>query len=100
MDKSWTSSFSLVHREYKDLCFNSIHKTIPKLQTFVYIAVMKEFTDDRYSVNLNSFSKTEACLGKKTIPWWMHKFMANTMSQDSIPYVVVSVRYDGLCKRL
>ena len=38
--------------------------------------------------------------GDKTIPWWMHKFMANTMSQDSIPYVVVSVSYDGLCKRL
>ena len=38
--------------------------------------------------------------GEKPIPWWMHKFIANTMSQDSIPYVVASVRYDGLCKRL
>ena len=38
--------------------------------------------------------------GAKTIPWWMHKFMANTMSKDSIPYVVVSVSYDGLCKHL
>ena len=38
--------------------------------------------------------------GGKTIPWWMHKFMANTMSEESIPYVVVSVSYDGLCKRL
>ena len=30
----------------------------------------------------------------------MNKFMANTMSEDSNPYVVVSVSYDGLCKRL
>ena len=38
---------------------------------------------------------------EKTIPWWMHKFMANTMSQDSIPCAVVSVSYDDLiCKRL
>ena len=99
MDKSWASSCSPVHREYKNLCFISIHEKFPKLQTFVYVTVTKEFTDDRFSVNLPSFSNKEACLGK-TIPWWMHKFMANTMSQDSVPYVVVSVRYDGLCKRL
>ena len=35
-----------------------------------------------------------------TILWWMQKFMANTMSKDSIPYVIVSVSYDGLCKCL
>ena len=38
--------------------------------------------------------------GTKTIPWWMHKFQANTMSEDSIPYAIVSVSYDGLCKHL
>ena len=38
--------------------------------------------------------------GTKTIPWWMHKLMANTMSKDPIPYSIVSVSYDGLCKRL
>ena len=37
---------------------------------------------------------------KKTIPWWMHKFMVNTMSKNSTPYVIVSESYDGLCKRL
>ena len=100
MDKFWASSCSPVHREYKTLCFISIHEKIPKLQMFAYVAVRKEFTDNRFSVNLPSFSNKEACLGKKTVPWWMHKFMANTMSQDSIPYIVVSVSYDGLCKRL
>ena len=38
--------------------------------------------------------------GANTIPWWMYKFMANTMSEDLILYAVVSVTYDGLCKRL
>ena len=65
MDKSWASSCSPVHREYKCLCFISIHEMITKLQTFVYVAVTKEFTDDRFSVSLPSFSNTEACLGKK-----------------------------------
>ena len=64
MDKSWVSSCSPVHREYKNLCFIAIHETIPKLQTFVYVAMTKEFTDDHFSVNLPSFSNKEACLGK------------------------------------
>ena len=84
----------------KNICFISIHERISKLQTFVYVAVTKEFTDDRFSVNFPSFSNTEACPGGETIPWWMHKFMTNTMSEDSIPYAIVSVSYDGLCKCL
>ena len=34
---------------------------ISKLQTFVYVAATKEFTNDRFSVNLPN---TEACLGE------------------------------------
>ena len=81
MDKSWESSCSPVHREYKNISFISITKRISKLQTFVYVVVTKEFTDDSFSVNLPSFSNTEACRGQITIPWWMHKFMANTISE-------------------
>ena len=65
MDKSWASSCSPVHMQYKNVCFISIHKKIPKLQTFVYVVVTKEFTNDCFSVNLPSFSNTEAWLGKK-----------------------------------
>ena len=98
-DKSWESSCSPVHREYKSLCFISIHKKIPKLQTFVYVAVTKEFTDQSFFSEF-AFLLEQRSMPGKTIPWYMHKLMANTMSQDSIPYVVVSVSYNGLCKRL
>ena len=88
MDTSWTSSCSPVHREYKNLCFIVIHERISKLQTFVYVAVMKEFTDDHFSVNLPFLLEHKSMPGTKTLPWWMHKFMANTMSKDSIPYAI------------
>ena len=64
MDKSWESSCSPVHREYKNHCFISIHENIPKIQTFVYVAVTKDFTDDGFSVNLPSFSNKQVRLGK------------------------------------
>ena len=64
MDISWASSCSPVHREYKNLCVISIHEKIPKLQTFGYVAVTKEFIDDRFSVNVPSFSNKEACLAE------------------------------------
>ena len=65
MDKSWASSCLPVHREYKNLYSISIHEGVSKLQTFVYVAVMKEFTNDSFSVNFPSFLNTEACLGQK-----------------------------------
>ena len=65
MDNSWESLCLPVHRENMLLCFIYIHEKIPKLQTFVYVAVTKEFTNDRFSVNLPSFSNKEACLAKK-----------------------------------
>ena len=95
MDKSWASSCSPVHREYKYLC---IHERISKLQTFVYVAVTKKFTDKHFLMNFPSFSNTEACLGQKLYLGGCTNSWQNTMSHDSIPYAVVSVRYDGLCK--
>ena len=52
------------------------------------------------------FSELAFLLGHRSIPqtkpisWWIHKSIANTMSQDSMPYAVVSVSNDGLCKCL
>ena len=51
--------------------------------------------DDISSMNLPSFRITEDYLWQK-----LHKFMANTVSKDSPLYTIVSVSYDGLCKRL
>ena len=34
----------------------------------------------------------------KAIPWWIHKFMVNTMSKDSTSYAIVSVRYVSACR--
>ena len=34
----------------------------------------------------------------KPIPWWIHEYMVNTMSQESTLHAVVSVSYGGLCK--
>ena len=64
MDKSWASLCSPVHREYKNLCFISIHERISKLQTFVYFALTKEFTDNRFSVNLPSSRPQKHVWGK------------------------------------
>ena len=41
------SSCLLVHREFKNPCLISIHGRVSELQTFVYIAAMKEFTHYR-----------------------------------------------------
>ena len=97
MDKSWASSCSPVQREYKNLCFISIHVKVTD--------VCLRCGDER--IYRQSFFSEFAFLleyrsmpGEKTIPWWMHKFMANTMSEDSNSYAIVSVSYDGLCKRL
>ena len=43
----------------------SMHGRVSELQTFVYVAVMKESTDDLSSVNLFSFSNRKAYLEKK-----------------------------------
>ena len=59
------SSCLLVHREFKNPCLISIHGRVSELQTFLYVTVTKEFTDD-----LSSW--------EKTIPWWIYKFMETT----------------------
>ena len=100
VDKSWVSLCSPVHREYINLCFISIHERISKLQTLVYVALTKEFTDDHIFSECAFLLEHRSMAGTKPIPWWMRKFMANTMSEESIPYAIVSVSYDGLCKRL
>ena len=64
MAEFWASSCSPAHREYKNCHFISIHGRISKLQMFVYVAVTTEFTNDNFSVNVPSFSNTEAFLGK------------------------------------
>ena len=96
MDKSWASLCLPVHGEYKNLCFISIHEKILKLQTFVYVMVMKEFTDDRFSMNFPSFSNTEACLGKN---YTLVDAQIHGKHYES-RFNSVQVSYDGLCKRL
>ena len=54
-----------------------------ELQTSVYVAVTKDITDD-----LSSVIQVDSQIHGKY------------KSQDSMPYVVVSVSYDGLCKLL
>jgi len=41
---------------------------------------------------LNGFAST---LWEKTIPWWMHKFMENTMSKGSTLYAFAFKSYNG-----
>ena len=65
MDKSWASSCSPVHREYKNVCFNSIRERISKLQMFVYVAVTEEFTDNCFLTNLPPSRTQKHSWGKK-----------------------------------
>jgi len=44
MDKFWTSTCLLVHKEFNNPCFISMLKLVWKLQTLVYVVVKKEFT--------------------------------------------------------
>ena len=50
-----------------------------------------------FSVNFPSFSNTETCLGQKL---YLGGCTHSWQTQHSIPYAVLSVSYDGLCKHL
>ena len=49
----------------------SIHGRVSEFETFVYVTVVKEFTDGLSSVNLH-------LPWEKTIPWCIYKFMETT----------------------
>ena len=88
MDKSWASSCLLVHREFTNPCFITIHGMVFELQMFVYVAVTEEFF----------FSEFAFLLKRRSIPW--AKAILTLQTQCAMiqlhTYVAVSVSYDGL----
>jgi len=56
---------------------------------FVYIAVMEGIYNDNF----------DEC-GKKTVLWWMHKLMVNTMNKESTLYASAFESYDGSTCRI
>jgi len=92
MDKIRASTCLPVYKLLKNPCFNSVLTLVCKLQTSIYVAMTKEFT----TIFLMNLPFPLTCFGKKTIPWWMHKFMvANTMSKELTLYASTFKSYDG-----